>query len=126
MQLFLAHTQQHVCPYSQGIPEAVACRSDSTSTLASSDDVSVLKSEITRLADQNAALTAQLDSAPRLPKKAEQNGPRKNVAAQETIRKLTAENKRLAEQKAALERRTALGKQPLGADEPWRLREENR
>ena len=46
--------------------------------------------------------------------------------AAEQIRKLTAENKRLADQKAALERRNALGKQPVGADEAHKLREDNR
>ena len=85
----------------------------------------MLKSEITRLADQNASLTRQLETSAKAAKKGENQRP-KNGASQETIRKLAAENKRLSEQKAALERRTALGKQPMGADEPWRLREENR
>ena len=85
----------------------------------------MLKSEITRLADQNASLARQLETSAKASKKGENQRP-KNGASQETIRKLAAENKRLSEQKAALERRTALGKQPMGADEPWRLREENR
>ena len=44
----------------------------------------------------------------------------------EQIRKLTAENKRLTEQKAALERRAAAGKAPGGSEDSWRLRDEIR
>ena len=58
-----------------------------------------------------------------------QGEPRPKNGAQspaEQIRKLTAENKRLAEGKAAVERRAAQGKAPAGNEEAWRLRDENR
>ena len=41
-------------------------------------------------------------------------------------RKLERENRWLSENNAALERQLAATKGPVGADEVWRLREENR
>ena len=49
---------------------AAAIRSDSTSTLGSADqrdDLALLRSEVTRLAEQNATLAAQLEANPSKP-----------------------------------------------------------
>ena len=82
------------------------------STIGSTDDLQALRQEVSRLSDENASLSAKLEVA-----------PKSNNEVRELCRKLQTDNKRLTE---AMERRTAMGKQPLGSDELWRLREENR
>ena len=82
------------------------------STIGSSDDLQALRHEVTRLSDENASLSAKLEIA-----------PKSNNEVRELCRKLQTDNKRLTE---AMERRNAMGKQPVGSDELWRLREENK
>ena len=82
------------------------------STIGSSDDLQALRQEVSRLADENANLTAKLDIA-----------PKSNNEVREMCRKLQSDNRRLSD---AMERRTILGKQNIGSEELYRLREENK
>ena len=82
------------------------------STIGSSDDLQALRSEVTRLADENANLSAKLEIA-----------PKSNNEVREMCRKLQTDNRRLTD---AMERRTVMGKQNVGSEELWRLREENK
>ncbi|KAK9795491.1 hypothetical protein WJX73_005706 [Symbiochloris irregularis] len=97
----------------QRLPTGNHSRSNSMSTIGSTtDDMQVLRQEVTRLSDENASLTAQLEIA-----------PKSTSEVQQLCRKLQTDNKRLSD---AMDRRQALGKTAAGSDEVQRLRDENR